>query len=154
MTHTEVSLTKARDAEQDTEKAKSELSGRYGFVSLGYDDEQGLRIQAVVNSANKNPRHGNPDFAIMQAWDKHLRTTLTLPFDAEVTEFQERGPLQSADKVTVTGFSELDEHYGVLVMLRHGRKTYHFPLADLEASDPASPNYDNLDDYCIWFANR
>jgi hypothetical protein len=150
----EVTLAKARDTIQDTAKTKAELAEQYGWIAIGNDEEQGRRIQAIVNSADKNPPHRHHEFAILEAWDRHLRMTLTLPFAAEVAEFQERGPLRGGDKATVVSFSEVDDLYGVLVAVQHRRKSYHFPLCDLEASDLNSPNHDSIEDYRVWFANR
>ncbi len=150
----EVTLAKARDTTQDVAKVKAELSEEYGWIAIGNDEEQGRRIQAVVNCADRNPSHRNHELAILEAWDRHLKTTLTLPFAAEVAEFQVRGPLRGGDKVTVVSFSEVDDLYGVLVTVQHRRQSYHFPLCDLEASDPKSPNHDSLEDYRVWFANR
>jgi hypothetical protein len=36
-----------------------------------------------------------------EAWDSYLKTVLKLLFDAEVSEYQERGPLKCGDKVIV-----------------------------------------------------
>ena len=79
---------------------------------------------------------------------------LQFPFEAEVFEWQEEGPLQEGDKVKVVSIYEDDDIYGILVSLRHGRKKYEFPLCDLEVLDKSSANYQPVKDYAIWFANR
>jgi hypothetical protein len=48
----------------------------------------------------------------------------------------------------------VDDLYGVIVDLRHGRRKYAFPLCDLEVTDKHSPNYQIVRDYAVWFANR
>jgi len=40
------------------------------------------------------------------------------------------------------------------VKCRQGRKRYHFPLADMKATDRKSPNYQLVDDFGVWFSNR
>ena len=150
----DLTLVKARDTKHDTDQEKGKLAEQYGWISMGNDEEQGRRIQAVVNSADKKPSHRNHELAVMEAWDKQLRKLLKLPFVAEVIEFQERGPFRSGDEITVVSFLEVDDHYGILVTVEHRRKKFHFPLGDLEVSDVESPNHDFLEDYRIWFANR
>lgn len=54
----------------------------------------------------------------------------------------------------VDGFSMLDESYGIIVHVRRNRERYEFPLCDLEATDADSPNYQPLNDYVVWYANR
>ena len=110
---------------------------------------EGRSIQAVL--AGVDP---DDEWAVFEAWHTHLHEVLNLPFEAEVAEFQERGPLQSGDHVTVQELTDIDDLYGVLVEIKHKRRTYHFPLCDLEATDHKSPNYDSLRAYVVWFANR
>ncbi|CAK8716278.1 hypothetical protein GMJAKD_05430 [Candidatus Electrothrix aarhusensis] len=49
---------------------------------------------------------------------------------------------------------DTEDIYGVLVLLRHGREKYEFPLCDLEVLDKSSPNYQPVQDYAVWFANH
>jgi hypothetical protein len=52
------------------------------------------------------------------------------------------------------GIGLVDDLYGVIVDLRHGRLTCAFPLCDLEVIDERSPNHQPVRDYAVWFANR
>ena len=80
---------------------------------------------------------------------------MKLPFEAEVSEWQQRGPLQADDRVTVVGFEGVDDSAGVMVTIKAaGRRAYAFPLCDLTALDEASANHTLTLDYAIWFANR
>ncbi|MFC1960195.1 calcium-binding protein [Chloroflexota bacterium] len=149
----DVVLAEARDTEQDVANTKEEITDRYFWFGIGDDEPQGRRIQTVVNSADQRPgRHR--EMAVMEAWDSYLRSNLTLPLDAEIYEFQERGPLRTGDRVRVISFSELDDLYGLLVNVRHRRRIYHFPLCDLNVLDHNSPNYQIIVDYRVWYANR
>lgn len=56
--------------------------------------------------------------------------------------------------VSVKKISLVDEHYGIIVELRLGRKKYDHPLSDLEVINRDSPNYQLIKDYCVWSANR
>ena len=94
------------------------------------------------------------ELTYLKAWDKHLHQALRFPFEARVEEQLLRGPVQVGAIVQVLGISELNELYGVLVSVRLGRSSYTLPLCDLEATDCDSPNYQPLNDYVVWFANR
>ncbi len=143
----DVEPAKSRDTQQDVAKIKEQLSNQYGWVALG---EEGKRIQKVLAAME-----ADDDLDEFGAWEQHLERNLRFPFDAVVAEPQERGPLQSGDKVVVTGIADAtDERYGIIVNLKVGRHKYAFPLCDLEAADKQSPNYHLVKDYAIWFANR
>jgi hypothetical protein len=88
------------------------------------------------------------------AWQEYLEAHLKLPFEAVVSEYQERGPLQDGDLVKVVGFEGVEDLYGVLVNIKAGRNAYVFPLCDLKAANEKSANYTLTDDYAVWFANR
>lgn len=136
-----------RDTEQDVAQAQREIEASFWWFGIG---PEGENIQAVVNSAADN----TDEWQVMLAWEKHLRQSLRLPFEAEVDEFQERGPLQAGDRLTVLGIEDVDELYGILVSCRKGRQRYTFPLADLAAVDENSPNAQRIHEYRVWFANR
>lgn len=111
--------------------------------------EQGRGIQKVLGGVD--PDDG---WACMKAWGEHFRERLTFPFEAEVDEFQERGPLQAGDHVTVKKIITTDDLCGVIVRVMRGRRQYDCPLCDLEALNEKSPNYQMIRDYRVWFANR
>ncbi len=143
---TEVELATSRDTTKAIEKMIEKLESKHAWDHLG---EEGKRIQAVL--AGVDP---DDEWAAVEAWEKHLRKVLQFPFDAEVYEYQERGPLQSGDKVSVKGITTIEDLYGVIVEVRFGRKKYHFPLCDLKPVDKKQPNYQAVDDFAVWFANR
>ena len=74
--------------------------------------------------------------------------------EAEVSEIQEKGPLDDGNVVQVRGIAEADDLYGVLVDVQYGRKHFVFPLCDLTVRNKKSPNHTPVQDYCVWFANR
>ena len=127
----------ARDSQVDVERITAELADRHEWDHLG---EQGKRIAAVL--------------ALEEGWESYLQEHLTFPFEAEVDEFQPRGPIQAGDRVRVTGVSMEDEMYGVIADVRLGRRKYAFPLCNLEVVDQQSSNYQIIRDYRVWFANR
>ena len=69
------------------------LEDKHAWDSLG---KEGEGIRQVLQDVPSDD-----DEAALEAWDKHLRQVLTFPFQAEVKELQERGPLRMDDRITV-----------------------------------------------------
>ena len=111
--------------------------------------EEGERIQKVLADVDEDNV-----MRTLEAWQKYLEKTLTFSFDAVVLGYQDTGPLQSGDRVSVKKISIVDDLYGVIIELRRGRKKYHHPLCDLEVVNENSANDQPVKDYCVWFANR
>ncbi|MDO8755048.1 MAG: calcium-binding protein, partial [Anaerolineales bacterium] len=128
------------------QKVKDEIEDKHQMDHLG---EQGRRMQQVLNSAGRKGEMGR-----FEAWEKYLKEKLTFPFDAEVSEHQERGPIRTGEHVSVFGIEIVDDSYGVIVSIKTKRGHYDFPLCDLEVLPDTSPNYQPLNDYVVWFANR
>ena len=135
-----------RDNNEDRENISSHLNNKYSWAGLG---EEGKRILNVLEKAKSGD-----DIDAFDAWERHLKEVLKLPFEAVVSEFQEKGPLQQGDKVKVHGFEAWDDLYGIIVSIRAGRRKYAVPLCDLEVIDRTSSNYQPVKDYAVWFANR
>lgn len=142
----ELEPAEARDTPADVRQAVDELTKRHAWDWLG---EEGKLVREVLQGIDPDD-----EFASMGGWYDYMEEHLTFPFEAEIDEFQERGPLQSGDRVRVHGLTDGDEFYGVIVRLRKGREKYHFPLCDLEALDEDSENYAIIRSYRVWFANR
>ncbi len=142
----EVELTNARDTKEDRDNIAFHLNKKYYWSGLG---EEGKRILSVLKQAKSAD-----DIDAFDAWERHLKKTLEIPFEAVVSEIQEKGPLQQGGKIKVHGFEGWDNLYGIIMMIRAGRRKYAIPLCDLEAIDRASPNYQPVKDYATWFDNR
>ena len=109
------------------------------------------RINEVFEQAN-----GTADeYSMMKAWEQYLNKKLSFPFDAEITEYQHKVPLQQGDKIRIHSIIATDDHYGVIINLRQGsEKTFDFPLCNITVKDEKSNNYQVVDDYSVWFSNR
>ena len=142
----DVEKAEPRDMQADVDEIIEELSAEHSWDYIG---EQGQRIHQVLQDVDEDD-----DLEAFEAWQEHLEAHLKLPFDAVVSEFQERGPLEAGDLVKVLGFEGVEDLYGVLVNIKTGRKSHVFPLCDLEAVNKKSANYTFIDDYAVWFANR
>lgn len=142
----DIERVEPRDTQADVDAMIERLSAEHEWDFLG---KQGQRIAQVLAGVD-----ADDDEQAFETWNEFLQKQLKLPFEAVITEWQERGPLQSGDRVTVTGFSGVADLYGVLVNIQARRVAYQFPLCDLKAADQKSTNYRFTDDYAVWFANR
>ena len=65
-----------------------------------------------------------------------------------------RWPILNSPTEEISSIADRDDMYGVLAHVKRGRDTYVLPLCDLEATGHSSVNYQPLNDYVVWFANR
>lgn len=142
----EVVVASPRDKIHQVDQVKAEIEDVHEMDYLG---EQGRRMQKVLNSAGRKGELGR-----FKAWEKYLKEKLTFPFEAEVSEHQDHGPIRIGERVSVLGIEIVDDSYGIIVSIKTKRGRYDFPLCDLEALPKTSPNYQPLNDYVVWFANR
>jgi hypothetical protein len=142
----EIGKAEPRDTQTDVDKIIEELSEVHNWDYLG---KQGRRIHKVLQDVGEDDELGT-----FKTWQEYLEAHLKLPFDAVVSEFQERGPLQAGDMMKVIGFEGLEDLYGVLVNIKARGNPYVFPLCDLKAANERSANFSLTDDYAVWFANR
>ncbi|MCP4423771.1 MAG: hypothetical protein GY803_04695 [Chloroflexi bacterium] len=142
---TDLIKTDPRDTEADTDETFAQLENKRIYSYLGEEGQEIRRIMQTIDPKG--------DMGEMEVWWEHLEQELKFPFEAVVDEWQ-RGPLRSGDKVRVHAIEDADEHYGIIVKLRKGRKQYHIPLCELAAADDNSPAYDLIGLYRTWFANR
>lgn len=142
----EVMSASPRDKIHEVERGKAEIENAHEMDYLG---EQGRRMQQVLNGAGRKGEMGK-----FKAWEKYLKEKLTFPFEAEVSEPQGRGPIRTGERVSVLGIEIVGDSYGIIVSIKTKRGHYDFPLCDLEALPKTSSNYQPLNDYVVWFANR
>ena len=142
----EIGKAEPRDTQIDVDKIIEELSAEHNWDYLG---KQSRRIHKVLQDVGEDDELGT-----FKTWQEYLEAHLKLPFEAVVSEFQERGPLQAGDLVKVIGFEGVEDHYGVLVNIKARGNAYVFPLCDLKAADERSANFTLTDDYAVWFANH
>ncbi len=143
---TEVEAAPARDTPEVVAEMVAKLEAQHMWSHLG---DEGARIQAIIGAVDPDD-----EWAILEAWDSHLRGVLRFPFGAEIAEFQERGPLRTGEQLVVQAITDIDDLRGVIVKVSHRRGTYHFPLCDLEVTEKRSSNYSEVRAYVVWFANR
>lgn len=142
----DVEIASQRDTTADLNDTREAMHLKHKWDYLGKSSKRIHEVLKGANITNENE--------VMDAWEQYLREKLSFPFEAEISQYQDKGTLQQGDKIRIHGIVGSDDLYGVLVKLRFGRKVYHFPLCDIVAGDKKTHNYMILDDYSIWFANR
>lgn len=142
----DIERAEPRDTQDDVDALIEELSAEHSWDYLG---KQGQRIHQVLAEVDEDD-----DMKAFETWQEYMEAHLKLPFEADVSESQERGPLHFGDRVTVTGFEGAEDMYGVLVNIKAGSSAYVFPLCDLKAANQKSTQSVLTDDYAVWFANR
>lgn len=140
----EIEPAPTRDSEAQAAAMAEEMEDKFQWIDMGKEGERIAKVIAGVDD----------DYDAIKAWNDHLIQVLAFPFEAEVSEVQERGPLNDGDLVQVQGIVEADDLYGILVDVHFGRKHFVFPLCDLTIRDRKSVNYTPVQDYCVWYANR
>ncbi|HPH95019.1 MAG TPA: calcium-binding protein [Anaerolineaceae bacterium] len=141
----QLELTQPRDTQEQAEKAYRELSAR---SSRTYPEDQMMRIQQVMDDGEEN------ELSALETWRHHLKTSLTLPFEAQVVEFEEGKFIHSGDKVLVTCVALVDDMYGVTAHIKFKGRYFEFPICYLEAMEDKTSNRQLVEDYNAWFATR
>lgn len=145
----EIAPAVPRDRQRDVDKIIERLTAEHAWDYLG---EQGQRIQQVLAGIIEDDEN---EGEVFERWYEHLQTTLKMPFEAEITEDEDHGPLHAGQHVRVQSFEEFDDYqYGILVNIKAGGRSFVFPLCDLEVVDKKSSQYNVVDDYATWFSNR
>lgn len=139
----EIEHAQSRDTQRDVDDVVEEIEAGVYWYSLG---EEGERIQRVLSGAETEEE-------AFAAWKKYLEKNLRFPFEAEVSEYQDKGPLHQGDRIKVLTISIVDDLYGVIVSGKRGLQNIDFPLADLAAIGNER-NRQIVSDYAVWFANR
>jgi hypothetical protein len=139
----DVEFAPIRDTRKDVNDAVAEITSWIGWYSFG---EDGKRIQKVLSGAKS-------EWEAFEAWERYLEENLRFPFEAEVSEYQEKGRLRQGDRLKVVSITVVDDFYGIIVECRRDSRKVDFPLCDLTVKSN-SKNMQLVSDYAVWFANR
>ena len=143
---TDVEMAKARDKKSDVKNAHKKLESEFYWLHLG---EEGKRIGKILRGTDPNDEMG-----CLYRWAEYLEENLNFPVQAIVDESVSYGPVKFGDKVSIKSLPHLEDLHGIIAEIRLGRKKFAFPLCDLKVVNKTSPDYQLIDDYRIWFANR
>jgi len=140
----EFEKAEARDKTKDVERVQAELDQKYMWT---YFAEQGKRIEKVLQNITNEHKQ-------FEAWEGYLFQKLTFPFKAIIAEANEVFTNQLGKKVEVKDFDVIDDLRGIIVNLGGLKGPFQYPLCDLEVIDKSTVNYEAVEDYATWFANR
>ncbi|HRX71267.1 MAG TPA: calcium-binding protein [Candidatus Competibacteraceae bacterium] len=95
-------------------------------------------------------------------WETWLKKNLTFPFEVQREEDFSSNPFSPPSDqpfslghvMKVLAIEYEDEHYGILVKVREGKKTGGVPLCDVEVTSREDKNFWPVREYVVWFANR
>jgi hypothetical protein len=143
---TEVAPTPPRDRPEAVQATTRRLQREHQFDHLG---EEAAEIKTVLGNVDEKG-----EWAAFEAWDTHLGKVLVFPFEAEISEYQEHGPLREGDRLTAWARVDVDDLRGIIVAVRKDHRKYALPLCDLRPVDRGSSNYRHVTAYAVWFANH
>ncbi len=95
-------------------------------------------------------------------WQKYLEKKLTFPFMVERIDDTDSVVLGKASKnepfrlghtMKAVAIESDDDHYGIILKVREGRRIAFIPALDLSLVDETDPNCKYLEEYGEWFAN-
>ena len=143
---TDLEKSVPRDKRKEVKKIQDLLSEKYCWSSFG---EEGLRILKILEGVNPKD-----EMECLQKWVNHLDKALTFPIKAIVAESQDNWLIQSGDKVLIKALPHIVDLYGIIATINLKWKKYEFPLCDLEVEDKKIADYQLIEDYKTWFANK
>lgn len=144
--NTELEKSTPRDTKKDVIKTQTEISNKYHWAWLG---DEGIRISKILKTAIPDN-----EMDCLQKWVDYLEDNLTFPVEAIVEESESDWLIKEGQEVSIRSLPHIVDTYGVIATIRIGRNKYEYPLCELEVIDKKSPNYQPIDDYKLWFANK
>jgi hypothetical protein len=142
----ELEKTKPRDKKENVKQAQDRLSDKHQWDSLG---DEGIRISKVLDKVNPHD-----EMKCLQKWVEYLDNELTFPIEAIVSDSEDNWLIKSGDKVLIKSLPHIVDMYGIIASIRLNGEKYEFPLCDLEVIDKTKADFQLINDYGIWFANR
>jgi len=142
----DLEMAVSRDTVAEVKSMQEELSEKYYWSNLG---EDGLRIAEVMAGTDRKD-----ETSCFDTWKNHLNKCLIFPFKAEVMESEDNEEIKEGTTVEITGLSKMDDRFGIMATIKTKDVDSGFPLCDLDVTDKKSANYQFINDYTVWFANR
>ncbi len=142
----ELEKTKPRDKKENVKQTQDILSNKHHWDSLG---DEGIRISKVLDKVNPHD-----EMKCLQKWVDYLDNEMTFPIHAIVTDSEDNWLIKSGDKVVIKSLPHIVDMYGIIASIRLNGEKYEFPLCDLVAIHKTKADFQLIDDYRTWFANR
>lgn len=90
----------------------------------------------------------------LEKWVAHLESNLTFPVQAMITDAEDSRLIKIGSTVVIKALPHIVDLYGVIASIKLKGTRYEYPLCNLKALDKNSADYQLIDDYGTWFANR
>jgi hypothetical protein len=142
----ELEKTLPRDTPGDVQKAQELLSDKFQWSSY---KEQGLRIAKILECINQKD-----EMKCLEKWVAHLESNLTFPVQAMITDAEDSRLIKIGSTVVIKALPHIVDLYGVIASIIFKGSRYEYPLCNLQALAENSADYQLIDDYGTWFANR
>lgn len=142
----ELEKTNPRDIKENVKKVQDKLTDKHQWDSFG---DEGIRISKILG--NVNPCD---EMKCLQKWVEYLDKELIFPIRAIVSDSEDDWLIKSGDKVLIKSLTHIVDMYGIIASIRLNGEKYEFPLCDLEVIDKTKADFQLIDDYRTWFANR
>ena len=131
----EIELCKARDTPTDVLKAARILSDKWHNLEVHGE------LAEIISEIEE------------EGWYSYLYDNLIFPFKAEVVDGS--GGLKDGTIINVQGIEDEDDHYGIIIKGKIGRRTVHYTLAELEVVEGENKDNQGLVElYKEYFWNR
>ncbi|MFZ4546236.1 MAG: calcium-binding protein [Bacteroidales bacterium] len=143
---TDVEKSVPTDKQKDVKKVQDLLSDKHYWPSFG---EEGLRITKILEGINPKD-----ELKCMQKWLDYLETELTFPIEATVKESEGYEFVKYGDKVLILSLPNIADLHGVIAAIKLKSGKFQFPLCDMQVTNKKSSNFQLIEDYRFWFANR
>jgi hypothetical protein len=98
-----------------------------------------------------------------RSWEPWLRNNLKFPFlvermededDAYFTGIAKSEPFRLGHVMEAIDIEMEDDHYGIILKVKDGKRVGHIPLCDAEVTSKENENFLPVREYVVWFANR
>ena len=139
----DVDIATPRDKMEDAEAVSELLSDDIYWEGMGEEGEQIVQILDNVKTQKD----------AYKIWETYLKKELIFPFDAEYYSEDNSVILNDSDVKTLK-LGNIDEDYGISVVVSFKNTTHQVALSDLEIKSEESPNFKVLDLYNTWFTNK
>ena len=139
----DVDIATPRDKMEDAEAISEALSDDIYWEGMG---EEGEEIAQILGNAQTLDE-------AYKLWATYLEKELIFPFNAEC--YSEESSVAANDSnIKAIKLGDIDEDYGILVVVPFENTTRQVALSDLDIQDETSPNFKALDLYSTWFTNK
>ena len=138
--------TKPRDKKENVKRTQKELSDKHYWDWLG---DEGIRISKILDNANPHD-----EMECLQKWVEYLDKELSFPINAIVSDSEDNWMIKNGDNVIIKSLPHIVDMYGVIASIRLNGKKFEFPLCELEVIDKKNANFQLIEDYRTWFANK